>query len=68
MKWMSLISYNFPVRKPRALGCLFVEVDGPEFVLMTLFVLDQEFRIYVCACVGGGGRERPRREEKNKMR
>lgn len=57
---MSLISYNFAVRKSIA---LFIEVDGPEFVLMTLLVLDQEFRIHVWACVGGGG-EKGDEEEK----
>lgn len=49
---MSLISYNFAVRKSIA---LFIEVDWPEFVLMSLLVLDQQFRIQVRACVGGGG-------------
>lgn len=60
---MSLISYNFVLRKSVA---LFVEVDRPEFVLMTLLVLDQQFRIQVWACVGGGGEKDEEEKEKIK--
>lgn len=62
---MSLISYNFALRRSIA---LFIEVEGPAFVLMTLLVLDQQFRIQVWACVGGGGEKGDRGEVKNKMR